>query len=138
MSVAVVLQVPPEVLSVRVVALPAQTCKVPPGVAGIGLTVTVVAVRHPVGNTYSTVTVSGAIPRSLPVLSTVAIAELVVTQLPPIVVSDKAVEPPTQTEPEPEMVDGKALKVKVMTAEHVQHVAVVVLMAATLNNNQDK
>ena len=111
-----VLQVPPTVLSVSVVILPAHTCRVPKGVAGIGFTFIRIFVKQPVDNIYSTVTVSAFRPRSLPVLSIVAVEMLSESQLPPIVESPKAMELPTHTVLEPIMAEGKPLNVNAIDA----------------------
>jgi hypothetical protein len=127
-AASLLVHVPPGVVLLKVVVAPTQTALVPviAATTGNGLTVTVAAweVAQPLllVTVYVIVTVPADMPVTLPVLSTVAIAVLLLAHTPDGVVLDKVVAAPTQIEFAPVMTSttGTAFTVIVVACEAVQ------------------
>lgn len=96
-----VLHVPPLLLLVSVVDEPTQTVSVPPIADGVGYTETTNVEKQPELIVYEIVAVPAEGPPTKPGANTTATEELLLLQVPPSVVVDKVVVPPTQIEAEP-------------------------------------
>ena len=112
---------PPDGPLVRLVAKPAHTVSEP--LIGVGFALTFighVAIQL-VGSTYDMITEPAAIPFTTPLASTVAIAVLLLTQVPPGVALLSTVIAPSHTFIRPVIGDGSGLTVKL--CERIQPVA---------------
>src|SRR5438552_391935 len=86
--VALLLQVPPLMASVRVMVAPVHTVEEPEIADGADTTVTVILVLQPVGNVYTMELVPGETPVTIPEEEpTVATPVAVLVQVPPAVAS---------------------------------------------------
>jgi len=112
--VLLLLHVPPAVASVRVELAPTHACRVPPIAAGIGSTVNVAKALQPSEEVYVIVTVPAETPVTVPPVLTVAVAELLLLQLPPVVASLSVVLLPSQTAIVPVIAFGNGSTVNVV------------------------
>lgn len=104
---------PPDVVLVRVVLSLAQIRSVPPIAAGNEFTVTVTALTHPLDKLYEIVAVPAATPLTTPFVPTVAVAVLLLLQVPPVDAVLNVVVLPSQTESAPVILAGNGLVVNV-------------------------
>lgn len=110
------LQVPPGTDSNNAVLDPTHR-PVLPVIAAIGFTVTGFVATHRPPWEYVIVVVPPAIPYTLPALSTVAAAVLLLVQVPPVP-STSVIKDPSHTEDAPLIATGAALAVIVSVATH--------------------
>jgi hypothetical protein len=111
------LHVPPVVAQLISVVKPTQTLAVPVIASGLGLTVTILVVEHPVGNIYETTAVPLATPVTTPVAEpTTAILVLLQLQVPPVVAQARLVLNPVQTFNVPVIVAGSGFTLTVTFA----------------------
>jgi hypothetical protein len=107
-------QVPPAVLLVSMPVPPAHNCNGPVIDGGFGLTVTAEVRKQPVGSWYVIVAVPDAMPVTKPVIGpTVAIAVLLLLQLPLAVADVSVICDPAHIFAGPVITEGKGLMVAV-------------------------
>jgi hypothetical protein len=111
--------VPPGVASFNVVVEPTHVCVVPVMAAGMGFTVKVVAVVHPVSVTvYPIEVVPSASVVTMPVADPiVAVVGTLLVHVPPGVGSIRVTVAPRQAPPGPMIFNGNGLTVTCLTAE---------------------
>lgn len=95
-AVLLLVHVPPVTASVSVVVCPTHN-PLSPLIAGAVLMVTVLVATHPAPATYDITEIPPAMPVTLPELSTVASAVLLLLQVPPVVASASVVVCPAHT-----------------------------------------
>jgi hypothetical protein len=118
MAVLLLLQVPPEKVLISAAELPLHTAAVPVMAAGSGLTDTLVVAMHPPDTVYETKTTAAFTPYTVPEGSTVAMAGLLVFQVPPGTASLKLVDELVQTAVVPVIEGTAAVTVVVVNAIH--------------------
>lgn len=117
-AVLLLIQLPATVASVSVAHDPAHTLIVPPIVAGLGITVTILVIKHPVAlSVYVTVTVPATMPVTMPVDEpTEAEDGSLLLHEPPGVASFKVVFNPIHTEAVPVIAPGNGFTVNTAVA----------------------
>jgi hypothetical protein len=135
-AVLVLLQVPPGVISVSGVVLPAHTVRVPAIVAGCigcGFTVMGLMAVQPVGNVYKIAGVPAATAVTIPVDPTMARAVLLLLHAPPEVRSVNGTVNPAHSVFIPEIADGTGFTVTpVVVAHPVGNVYVMITLPADI------
>ena len=94
-------QVPPVTVSPKVMVCPSQTEVLPVMAVGVCFTVHKIGEKQPAGNKYLIVVVSETRPVTTPEEVTEATVGLLLTQIPPVVMSYKFEFSPTHTEAMP-------------------------------------
>ena len=125
-------QVPPDGVAANVVVAPTQTLADPVIADGVGLTVIIDVIKHPVGNVNGIVGLPADTPVTTPVvLTTVAWAVLLLLHvLVPLGLLNVVVRP-THTDPTPVIAAGSGLTVTgVVTKQPVGNVNVIVALPA--------
>ena len=117
-AVLVNVQIPPATVSTKELCDPTQTDEGPTMLLGRAFTVTTVVARQPVKRVYTMVTVSAAMPVTVPSGAMVAVAGFTPDQVPPAVVSVSEIVAPMQTGVLPFMAAGKALTVITNDVKH--------------------
>ena len=113
--VLLLVQVPSGVASLRLVVRPKQTFRLPAIDNGNGLTVTVVAIRQPVGNMYAILAFPAVRPPiKQPSVPMLAVPSALLLQKPPGVASDKQSCRPLHTGTLPVIGAGRGLTVRMM------------------------
>ena len=122
---ALLLQLPPAVISLSCVVRPEHTSRVPVIIAGSGFTVTTTVDIQPVGKLYVIVAVRAVVPVAVPVTSTVLpVAKMETTevllllQVPDGVTSLRLVVEPWQTLSIPNIDPGSGFTVTTAVAVH--------------------
>jgi hypothetical protein len=104
-AVLLLLHVPPDIASLRVVVDPTHTLNVPPIAGGAGFTVMIRVAAQPVGNVYVIMAVPADTPTTspvvTPVVTAVAMPVLLLLHVPAPVVSVKVIDCPWHTLPGP-------------------------------------
>ena len=120
MAVLLLLHVPPPTISLSPVVNPVQTL-VTPVIGDSGFTVTNTELGQPVGPVYIIFTVPPDIftPVTFPEASMVAIAPLVLLQVPPVVASLSDITEPGHTGTEPTMGNGNGFTVTTALVEQM-------------------
>ena len=98
--------VPPAGVEFNVVVRPTHTLATPVMVVGLGFTVTVVVIKHPVASEYVMTDVPGITPVTIPVDDPMVALPLLLLHVPPAGVEFKVVVKPTHTFLVPVIVDG--------------------------------
>ena len=105
------IQAPPADALLRAVVPPVHTFSIPVMAPGVGFTVTTTVAVQPVGSVYDIVAVPPATPVTLPEASTVAMAGVPLSQVPPVDEDDNSIELPWQKGVLPVMAAGCAFTV---------------------------
>jgi hypothetical protein len=107
LATVLLVQVPPDAVSVNAIVAPTHTPAAPEITDGIEFTVTVFAIAQPVGSVYVTGTVPAVTPVTMPDVPIVATVISLLTQVPPPA-SANVVVTPTQVIPVPVIAAGSA------------------------------